>query len=243
VFIEKPLSDTLDRVDELVAETRKLGRVVQLGFNLRFHPGLTMMRQLVEAGTIGNVLWGRAEFGQYLPDWRPWQDYRISYTAHRHLGGGIILDGSHELDYVMWLMGEPTEVMCMASKVSALDVDVEDCVTILLRFATGAVADVHLDFVQRAYSRSCKLVADRGTAVWDSQRHQVDVYRAEEKRWDARPYAFESNDMYVEEIRHFLGCVENGSQPLVGLEDGIRVLKVALAAASAAARGSVEKPL
>ncbi len=61
-------------------------------------------------GKIGRVLWLNVESGQYLPDWRPWQNYRESYSARQELGGGIILDGSHELDYICWLLGRPTEV-------------------------------------------------------------------------------------------------------------------------------------
>ena len=118
LFIEKPLSHTLDGVGELIAEVEARHRVTQVGYNLRFDAGLRKAKQLVEAGTVGRVLWARAEFGQYLPDWRPWQDYRNSYTARRELGGGIVLDGSHELDYVIWIMGAPTDVACMMGKVS-----------------------------------------------------------------------------------------------------------------------------
>lgn len=179
VFVEKPLSHGLEGIEELASEAGRRGRTVQVGYNLRFHPGLRKLKELVEAGTLGRALWARVEAGQYLPDWRPWQDYRQSYTARRDLGGGILLDGSHELDSITWLLGKPLEVMCMAGKVSALEVDVEDCAGVLLRFAGGAQADIHLDFVQRAYSRSCKLVGERGTALWDFTSREVKVFMAE----------------------------------------------------------------
>jgi len=240
VFVEKPLSHTLDGVDELIAEAETRQRVVQVGYNLRFHPGLQKVKQLVEDGIIGQILWTRVEVGQYLPDWRPWQDYRQSYTARRELGGGIILDASHELDYIMWLLGQPSEVMCMAGKVSALEVDVEDCATVLLRFASGAHADVHMDFVQRGYARSCKLAGERGTIIWDSPAHQVRIYQAETDSWETIPYISDSNEMYVAEVQHFLGCVDQAMTPLVDLKQAKTVLKVALAAKSAAAQGSLE---
>jgi predicted dehydrogenase len=126
VFIEKPLSNRLEGVSELKAEAGKHGRVVQVGYNLRFNPGIRMLKQFVEEGVAGRILWARAEVAQYLPDWRPWQDYRQSYTARQELGGGIILDASHEIDYVLWLLGPPRELTCMAGKVSGLEVNVED---------------------------------------------------------------------------------------------------------------------
>lgn len=242
VFIEKPLSHTLDGVDELIAEAEARQRVVQVGYNLRFHPGLRKVKQLVDEGAIGRILWARVEAGQYLPDWRPWQDYRQSYTARRELGGGILLDGSHELDYITWLLGRPVELTCMAGRVSDLDVDVEDCATMLLRFDSGAQADVHMDFVQRGFARSCKLVGEEGTIVWDYSLNQVQVHRAGSDTWETISYDFDSNDMYIAEIRHFLDCVAQSVKPLVDLTQAKMVLELALSA-KGAARDSLELAL
>ena len=120
-MIEKPLADRLEGTDALATEARDQHRKVQIAYNLRFHPGLLKLRDLIQTGELGRVFWVRAEAGQYLPDWRPSQDYRQSYTARRDLGGGILLDGSHEIDYLMWLLGKPVDVFCRSGKVSALD--------------------------------------------------------------------------------------------------------------------------
>ena len=234
VFIEKPLSHSLDRLGELACEAQGRSLVVQVGYNLRFHPGLQKLKELVESGQLGRVLWARAEAGQYLPDWRPWQDYRQSYTARRDLGGGILLDGSHELDYITWLLGYPSEVMCMAGKVSALQVDVEDCADLVMRFTNGAQAQVHLDFVQRGYTRACKLVGELGTAFWDFTTQEVRFFAGETNEWQSYPYTFESNDMYLSEVREFFSCIAEGKTPLVNLEQAAAVLKLALTAKSAA---------
>jgi predicted dehydrogenase len=234
VFIEKPLSHTLDGVDELIIEAEARQRVVQVGYNLRFHPGLKRVKQLVDEDAIGRILWAYVEVGQYLPDWRPWQNYHQSYSARRDLGGGIILDASHELDYAIWLLGQPVEVLCMASMVSDLNVDVEDCATVLLRFASGTQADVHMDFVQRGYSRSCKLAGDRGTVIWDYQANEVRLYRAEEDSWETISYSFDANDMYMAEVKHFLTCVTYEKTPTIDLNQARHTLQVALAAHAAA---------
>jgi predicted dehydrogenase len=240
VFIEKPLSDSYERVDDLITEARRAERVVQVGYNLRFHPGYQRLARLVEEGAAGRILWASAEVGQYLPDWRPWQDYRHSYTARRELGGGIILDASHELDYLIGLLGRPTEIACMAGTVSDLDVDVEDCATILLRFPGRVLADVHMDFVQRSYSRSCKVVGEKGTIIWDFAAGKVRVFRSESEGWEILPVPCGPNDTYVEEVRHFLKCVAESGEPIVNLEQAAAVLKAALAAKAAARNGRVE---
>lgn len=243
VFVEKPLSHTLEGIEELALEARQRAAVVQVGYNLRFHPGLQKLKELIETGQLGRVLWASVEAGQYLPDWRPWQDYRQSYTGQRGLGGGILLDGSHELDYITWLLGYPSEVMCMAGKVSALQVDVEDCADLLLRFASGAQAQVHLDFVQRGYTRSCKLVGELGTALWDFTSREVRFFAGETNAWQSYPYTFESNDMYISEVNDFFSCVVGGKNPLVNLEQAARVLKLVLAAKSASECRAAELPV
>ncbi len=237
VFVEKPLAHALDDVDALVAEAAARERIVQVGYNLRFHPGLRRVKELLDQGTIGRVLWAQLEVGQYLPDWRPWQDYRQSYTARRALGGGIVLDASHELDYLVWLLGVPSAVLCLSGRVSSLEVDVEDCATVLLRFPSGAQADVHLDFVQRAYSRSCKLAGEEGTLLWDYTGQQVRLYRAERAAWEVEEHPCELNQMYLAEVEAFFDSVARGAPPSVGLADGRLALRLVLAAHEAAAEG------
>ena len=233
LFIEKPLSDRIDDVEELRSEAAKRGTIVQVGYNLRFHPPIEKLKQLVDAAAVGKILWAQIESGSYLPDWRPWQDYRKSYTARRELGGGILLDGSHEIDYATWLFGRPAEIICMAGHVSQLEVNVEDCATILLRFTDGTRADVHLDFIQRSYSRNCTLVGPEGKLHWDLKTNAVQIARAGA---DVETVTFdcEVNGMYVAELGHFLECVETGSRPRFGLEDAILTLRIALAARQSA---------
>jgi predicted dehydrogenase len=234
VFIEKPLSYRLDGVAALRSEAHKLGRVVQVGYNLHFNPGMRTLKRLVEEGVAGRILWARAEVAQYLPDWRPWQDYRQSYTARRDLGGGIILDASHEIDYMLWLLGPPRELTCMAGQVSGLDVNVEDCATILLRLRSGAQADIHMDFAQRTASRSCVVAGDRARLEWEHAQNQVRIIRPE-SAVEVIEYDFESNHMYIAEVEDFFSCVHSrvtANESLAGAE---LTLEVALAALTAAA--------
>jgi predicted dehydrogenase len=241
VFVEKPLSHTIDGVATLLEEIQASQCVAQVGYNLRFHPALKQVKHLVEQKAIGRVLWARAEFGQYLPDWRPWQDYRQSYTASKELGGGILLDASHEVDYLMWFFGRPTEVICMADKVSNLEVNVEDSATMLLRFSNGTRADVHVDFIQRSYARSCKLVGEKGSIIWDFAKQQTRIYKTETKQWDLIEHRVDNNEMYLKEMDHFLTCVEEKRTPMVDVEQAAAVLDIILAAKEAAKEGKVRQ--
>ena len=230
IFVEKPLSHSLEGVRDLVEESSGKQRVVQVGYNFRFHPGLQKVKGLLEEGAIGRVLWARAEYGQYLPDWRPGQDYRQSYSGSRFMGGGIILDGSHEIDYMRWLLGEVVQVYCLADTVSDLQVDTEDTASMVLRFASGCLGEIHLDFVQRERTRNCKIVGTEGTIAWDHIEGSVSIYSIEDSDWQRLDIPCDANEMYLAEMEAFLHCLDGKQPPAADIDSATRVLEIALAA-------------
>lgn len=238
VFIEKPIADRLEGVDDFLKAAESNGRVVAVGYNWRFHPAIRELKSRVDAGRIGRILSVQAEFGQYLPDWRPTRDYRATYTARSSLGGGIILDGSHEIDYLRWLLGEVRTVSCTAATLSNLDIDVEDTAEITLIFEGGQIGQIHLDFVQRSYTRRCKVIGETGTLWWDNDfgiRH----FDADSGHSENLPVDIDLNETYVAEMRHFLACVAGKDTPLVDGRTGERVLEVVMAARRSAAEHRV----
>jgi predicted dehydrogenase len=232
LFIEKPLADKLDGLAELenLVKTKRL--VSLIGCNMRFHPGLQRAKQLLAAGTIGKVCTIQAEFGQYLPDWRPQDDYRKSYSARRELGGGVILDVIHELDYLRWLAGEVTAIHAFADHISHLEINTEDVAAILLRFANGAIGTANLDYVQRAYHRTCRIVGEQGTITWDYAAGKVTWFTASTKTWqeEPNPAGWVPNQMYVDELKHFLACLDGQATSTNDVAEARRVLQIALAA-------------
>lgn len=237
LLVEKPLSHNLDGVDYLLSGASAARRPLLVGYSLRFHPGLRRVKALLDAGAIGAVRSARVQFGQYLPDWRPWQDYRRSYSALAGMGGGIILDASHELDYTCWLLGEPEGMACLAGRVSDLEIETEDLAEILLRFPGGATASVHLDYLNRTYTRGCELIGDQGTIIWNYPEQTVRLY-SPGLGWQEEKIPFVADDMYREELRHFLACLRGEEEPLVSGHEGRRALYLAQMAHRAAVAGT-----
>jgi predicted dehydrogenase len=236
LFIEKPLASDWDGIDRLMELARKKRLVSLVGCNMRFHPGLVTVKRLLAEQAVGRIIAARVDAGQYLPDWHPWEDYRESYSARAELGGGVILDAIHEIDYVRWLLGEVVGVFCLASKLSDLEIDTEDTAALLLRFEHGALGEIHLDYIQRVYHRTCQIIGDQGTIHWDYTAGQVRWYSAHTKNWQCfdNPAGWDVNDMYVEEMRHFLNCLAGRAQPEQDLFEAARVLGIALAAKNSA---------
>ena len=233
LFIEKPLSNSLVGIDDLIKEAKIRRRRIAVGYNLRFNRGVIKIKELIDSGAIGKILFSRITVGQYLPDWRPWQDYRQSYTAKKSMGGGVILDASHELDYARWFMGKVSAVTCIAKKVSALDVETEDNADIILEFKSGSVANIHLDFVRRDYKRGCEIVGEKGTLeLFFGER--IDWYNATTKKIRKIGIREDTNNMYVAEIKHLLDCIKKSKEPIVNAEEGKKSLILALEAKRAA---------
>lgn len=231
LFIEKPLSNRLDGVDELIDLCRERSLVLMVGYCFRFYRPLQVMRQAVFEGRIGRILAIHAEVGQYLPEWRPGSNYRQSVSARHDLGGGAVLELSHELDYVRWLVGEIKAVSAQIGHLSDLEIDVEDTAEIVLQLSSGAMGSVHLDMIQRPATRTCRIIGTEGTLTWDGVCHQVQLFSTSADKWSDLhpPEVIDCNDMYVAELRHFLDCVRGNNAPIVTGDDGRRVLEIALA--------------
>ena len=167
VLVEKPLGSSLDGVADLITLAERQRRVLAVGYQLRFDPGLGRLRELVHGGAVGRPLAARADVGEYLPGWHPWEDYRQSYAARRDLGGGVVLTLSHDLDALCWVLGPPTRVTAFARRSGALEVDVEDVAEITLQFAGGTLGSVHVDMVRQPPRRFLEVTGEAGVVRWD----------------------------------------------------------------------------
>jgi predicted dehydrogenase len=241
LFIEKPVADNWAGVDELLDLVKTQRLLSMVGFDLRFDPGLQKAKELLQSGSIGRVVSVQCQVGQYLPEWRPGEDYRKGSSARTATGGGVILDLIHELDYVAWLIGPVSQVSCFADRTSSLEIETEDVAEIILRFASGAIGSVHLDYIQRIPSRTCRLVGEEGTILWDYFGSSLCWFQTQTKGWQTFSYpGFQRNDRFVAEMRHVLACLRGEEQPRVDLAEGSRSLKLALAAKESARTGKLQ---
>lgn len=232
MLIEKPLSVDMSGLDDLRLICEGTSLPVAVGYNLRFHPILTCVRQRLEGAGLGRVLKVHAEVGQYLPDWRPSSDYRDSVSARRELGGGPLLELSHEFDYLYSLLGMPVAVTCRGGRFSALEVNVEDAVTVILEYESPArLVTVNLDFLQRPANRTCKFICETGTLAVNFVTGLVEEARhADAQTIVSRVELADKNQMYVDELRSFFASCEDGRAPVVTLSDGINVMRIVDAA-------------
>jgi predicted dehydrogenase len=239
--MEKPISHSLERIDELQAAVKRGGGRVYAGYQFRFHPGLRRIKDLLVSQAIGRPLSVRAHWGEYLPDWHPWEDYRQGYSARADLGGGVILTLCHPLDYLRWLLGEVEALWAFADRLGNLEIQVEDTAEIGLRFASGVLGSVHLDYNQRPPAHHVEIAGTDGLLQWENTTGTSRLFRAEITEWEEfpTPAGFERNQLFLAQMRHFQEVVQGKAVPLCTLEDGIKALELALAAIDSQNQGQI----
>ncbi|MCC7125968.1 MAG: Gfo/Idh/MocA family oxidoreductase [Acidobacteria bacterium] len=243
LFIDKPLSNRIDGVSTLQSIVEHQRLTVVAGFDLRFDPGLCRARAWIDEGRIGRVLSIQAQVGQYLPDWRPNRNYRDTASAREAWGGGAIFELTHELDYVTWLAGPVVDVACLSGRVSNLHIDVEDLACMALRFASGAIGTVHVDFLQRVPTRSCRVIGEHGSIEWDYRASEARLQLPDASQSERFSYqGFSRADRFEQQTRHLLACVAGSDTPRADLTTAVDNLRLALAARQSAATGRVTHP-
>jgi predicted dehydrogenase len=245
LFIEKPVSHSLEKTDDLLKVVRRNRLVAFVAYQFRFHPGLLAIKALIDEGRIGRLAAAHIVNGEYLPDWHPYEDYRDTHPARREMGGGCLNIQNHELDYALWLFGMPNQLHAVGGHLSSLQVDVEDSVSVLLscgREGNSFPVHIHLDYLQRPPQRTCEIIGDAGKLRFDYYSNRLEHYDTASRAYQVTDFSgFERNQMFIDELKHFLACVEGKAEPLVSLKEGIQSLKVILAAHSSLKSGQAVK--
>jgi predicted dehydrogenase len=230
LFLEKPVSHKLQEAQELKKLTSEKSILVFVGYNLRFLGIIQFLKREIEKGRFGEIFFAQIEAGQFLPDWRPERDYRKVYSAFKNQGGGVALELSHELDYMMYLFGFPSQSNFFSKKVSDFEIETDDIFEGIFCFQEGFVCNVHLDYLQQAKKRTLKIVGSEGTADCDlldkkltlsetnpmSGKFTISVIDDES--------LFDMDTTYKDELKSFMDNIKKGSKPEINLQDGLKVL-------------------
>jgi predicted dehydrogenase len=236
LLVEKPLSVSLSGVTYLIETCRLKETALLTGYNLRFLPSLQYFRDALGTNSIGSVIAVHAEIGQYLPSWRPESDYRNGVSAKQELGGGVLLELSHELDYLRWIFGEVEWVTAELTRQSRLEIDVEDSAHLILGFSPTIgshqlIGTINMDFIRHDTTRLCTAIGERGTLRWNGVAGEVCVFEQEVGEWRTLfSQQQKRDDSYLSQWHNFLACASGSARPVITGEDGLMVLEIIEAA-------------
>ena len=233
LLIEKPISHNLEGVDNLIRICGDKKIKLMTGFNLRFLPCLRFFKSSLESNIVGKVLSVRSEIGQNLKKWRPGLDYSSSVSARKELGGGALLELSHEIDYLLWIFGDIKWVMSVLSKQSDLEIDVEDSAYILMGINSSnqesdiTTASLNIDFIRHDNTRNCFAIGESGTLKCNLLSGSVSLMKKGEDEWKKIFFEpVEQDYTYSSQLKNLISSIETQNELQVTGEDGLNALKV-----------------
>lgn len=226
VLIEKPLADTFERCNELVAGLTTESAAVSVGYCLRFLPSAQVVKSYLNRSLLGEVYNVESNVGQFLPSWRTDKNYKDSVSARKELGGGVLLEISHELDYLFWLFGDLELQHSWLRTTEELGLDVEEIADLVLTTTSGTYISVHLDFIQKSTQRNCEFIGEKGRLVWDIMANTVTLYHAEGVEILYAEPEYNKNGMYVDMLLAFENTKADGMSYLATVESASTVIKL-----------------
>lgn len=231
LLLEKPISHNYDRVDRLVKAVGTTGAKVLVGFQYRFHPTLGLLRQAIHEGAIGRPVTFRVHWGEYMPGWHPWEDYRKSYAARPDLGGGVVLTLCHPFDYLRWIFGEVDGLWAFTAEAPEIMPGIESSAEVGMQFMSGVAGTVHLNYVQQSGIHKMEVVGTDGLLSWDNTSGDLRIFNNHTREWTTRhtPEGFERNHLFISEMHAFLNLINGESLSTCTLDDGIKALDITLA--------------
>lgn len=231
VFVEKPLSHTLENLHLLKEEADRRKLIVMVGYQTRFNPCYRFVRETLSEKKYGRIISAHFEWGTYLPGHHPYEDYRTGYAAKKDLGGGVVLGLSHEIDLIQSLWGQPVQIYTIGGKLSSLGIDVEDTVSVLMGFNQNGKAfpvTLCLSYAQTKEAHRFRIQLEEATIMCDFSENSVEVFGKTGETIAADSYAdLDRNALFMDEMKEFISSVEEKRQPIVNLDDGMESLKLA----------------
>lgn len=237
VLLEKPVAPDLGEGQMLRTACATATVPLLLGYTWRWWPPIVDFRQRLGDGAIGALRHVRFVMSAHLADWHPWERYQDFFMAHRALGGGALLDESHWIDLMLWFFGKPDWISADASRVSDLEIDVDDNIDIIAGFGSGLRVTVHLDLYGRPHEKSITAIGSEGTLVWRENPNRVSYAHDASPLWQNTDYDCERNDMFLAVAQEFIEVVDADLSPSCTIADGCDVLSVVEAVRRSSAEG------
>ena len=224
-LIEKPVATDSSDCEALVRAATRSGSFVGVAYTLRFDLAAQQFRSQIIDSSVGTILQARIECGSYLPDWRSGVDYRTSVSARADLGGGVLLELSHEIDYCRWFFGEIDHVQGFLTNTGNLAVEVEEAAHVLLRTTSGLTVALIIDFHRRVPRREVVVQATTGEYHWNALMNTV-TRTSGDRPPVKRSFSQTRDDMFRRQIVDFLDKSKLGLSPVVDLVDASITLRV-----------------
>jgi len=222
VMVEKPMSDSMESAKEIVDLCEKYGRFVFVAYCLRFAGTYQKIKEFIDSGVLGKVFSIRAS----VAGKKAITDAKTNYRTKKSMGGGVISDFSHEIDYSLWFAGKSVKkVMCCATRAIHKDWDVYDTAEIIMNCEGDVNLSIHMDFLQPYFGRSIEVYGTKGAIRW-RDNEMLKLYLEDKGEWQDVDATINWDNVYRDEILHYIDCIKSGRLPKINAKAGYELMKV-----------------
>lgn len=220
VLLEKPMADTAAEAAPIAEAARETGRVVMVAYNMRQHPALREVKRLITEGAIGTPVGGRAMVGSYFTLMCARTPFRLSQP------GVLVVDASHEIDFLRWLLGDVALAYARAASSGDLEMKPRpNLVSAVLEFRSGALVGLHMDYVQHPQRRAMEVFGDRGTLTLDFETSTLEIFSRDLPGRRVQHFPCHRDQFYADEHEAFFEACRTRRSPIPP-EDGLATLRV-----------------
>lgn len=237
VLLEKPVAANREDAVLLEQAVAKADVPLLLGYTWRWWPSLIRIKEMIEKEAIGKLLHVTYVMSANLADWHPWESYQDFFMSNKEQGGGALLDESHWIDQMIWILGgSPVELMGSVEKISSLHINSDDNVDIFVKYPNNIRVTLHLDLFGRPHEKSIKFIGETGTLIW--KVNEILIGKTMDDEWEKEIFTDDRNAMFVSVAREFLEMVDGKRHPSCTIHDGMKVMVVIEAVRRSSANGS-----
>ena len=237
IFIEKPLSNNNQGIKSLKAVSIKKRMKIAVGYNLRFEPCIQFLKKKYGDKPPLFIL---SQFGNHISKWRPGTNFKDHYVLKK--GGGIILDSSHDYDFIRWLIDDKViSVFCNSRKEESISSETESIASINLKFKNGVIATIILDNLRPNYHRTCEFFFNNSILKWsflpkthtwrdyNASAYSEIVSQKNNSKKILKKFTYDFNQTYILETKDFLNSILFDKKPQVDIDDAYNSLQIGLA--------------
>lgn len=239
-LIEKPVAATVAEGLAILNAQHQTHTPAAVAYCLRYLPSARIVKQAICSQKLGAIYTSHINIGQYLPDWRPGSDYRESVSAQQKLGGGVLLELSHELDYLQWLLGEQNVQYACLRNSQELALEVDEIADLILSNDKGTLSVLHLDFLQKSACRRCVIIGSEARLEWDLIRNSVALHDRKGEHLLYSDSAWDKNLMYMNMITDFASLIQGEGNQCISLTEAVETVSLIEQIKTKATQGTVQ---
>ncbi len=227
LFIEKPLGMMCEGWSQVYKECKKKKLTNYVAYCHRFVPYVTRLKKLIDQQVIGKIYCAHLRWSSYLPDWHKYENYRDFYMSKKEQGGGSLLDDSHGIDLVRYILGEVKSINSTVANISELKMSSDDSFFATLKMKSKAIVQMSFDLFSRTPRIYLEITGSKGTIIWDRVEHKIKIYNRKLNKWKIENYTLENlMSMYPKQAKYFYECLLNKKNNFNNIKEALKTQKI-----------------